>query len=418
MANKTRQQMMTLAYSWAVTATGAALLAAVGLPRGQTPGVALFAAMILASELTAVSLPRQPLTASVGMAPIIAAVMLFGPSSAWLAALATFRMRELRGQVPLRVVLFNRSQLALAAGGAGWTFMALGGRVGTLTNGPELIAAIAASFGYLTINLLAVVTWLQLVQGLSWRSTLTRNLRHIAPQGIALASLGVLFVITYRAIGVAGALLVAMMLILIRYALQQYVDMQATFLSTINGLTTAVEARDPYIRGHSARTAAYAEAIARGMNWPEERIERLRHACQLHDIGKIGIADSILGKPEKLTAWEHEELKTHSTIGADIIGSMGFLRLEAEWIRHHHERWDGTGYPAGLQGEAIPDGARIIAVADAFDAMTSARPYRPAMDVASVLSVMAEERGRQFDPAAATAFLEAVPRLDLSRKGN
>ncbi|HSW09642.1 MAG TPA: HD-GYP domain-containing protein [Bacillota bacterium] len=417
MADKSKQQMMTSAYLWSVTAAGVALLATVGFPREQVPGMLLFAAMVLVSELTAVSLPRQPLSASVGMAPIIAAVMLFGPASAWLAALATWRRRDLVGKVPLRLMLFNRGQLALAAGGAGWLFLALGGRVGTVTDGPEFIPAAASSAAYLGINLLLVAAAIRLLQGLPWRTTLARNVRHVAPQLITLTSLGVLFVIAYRAAGIAGAFLVGVPLLLIRYALQQYVDIRALFLSTMNGLMAAIEAKDPYTRGHSSRTAAYAEAIARGLSWPEEKIERLRYACVLHDIGKISIADAILKKPAKLTAEEYEQQKPHPTIGAEIVGSAGPLAQEAEWIRHHHERWDGTGYPEGLQGEAIPAGSRIIAVADAFDAMTSARPYRPAMDVASVLAVLSEEAGRQFDAAAVAAFLEAVPRLDLSGKG-
>jgi len=408
---------MASGFFWAVAAAGAALLAVVGMPRGEAPGMLVFAAMILVSELTAVSLPRQPLTASVSMAPIIAAVMLFGPASAWLAGLATWRLRDLRGQVALKVVLFNRGQLALAAGGAGWLFVALGGRVGTAADGPGLLPAAAASVAYLGINLLAVAAALRLLQGLPWRTTVARNLRHVALQLVTLTSLGVLFVIAYRAAGMAGAFLVAVPLLLIRYALQQYVDLRAIFLSTMSGLMAAIEAKDPYTRGHSSRTAAYAEAIARGLSWPEERIERLRYACVLHDIGKISITDAILKKPAKLTAEEYEEQKSHSTIGAEIVGSAGSLAQEAEWILYHHERWDGTGYPEGLQGEVIPVGSRIIAVADAFDAMTSARPYRPAMDVASALAVLSEEAGRQFDAAAVTAFLEAVPRLDLSGKG-
>jgi HD-GYP domain-containing protein (c-di-GMP phosphodiesterase class II) len=416
MTAKRWQQMTTSAYLWGVAAAGAALLAALGWPREQGPGMLLFAAMILVSELSAVSLPRQPLSASVSMAPIVAAVMLFGPASAWLAALATWRLRDLRGLVPLRVMLFNRGQLAVAAGGAGWLFVVLGGQVGTSAAGPEIIPAVAASVTYLGVNLLAVAVGIRLLQGLPWRTTLARNFQHVAPQAVTLTSLGVVFVLAYRLAGVAGALLVAVPLLLIRYALQQYVEMRGIFLSTMNGLMAAIEAKDPYTRGHSSRTATYGEAIARGLNWPEEKIERLRYACVLHDIGKISIADSILKKPAKLTAEEYELQKPHPTIGAEIVGSVGFLRQEAGWIRHHHERWDGTGYPDRLQGESIPAGARIIAVADAFDAMTSARPYRPALDVASVLAVLSEESGRQFDPAAVAAFLEAVPRLDLSGK--
>jgi HD-GYP domain-containing protein (c-di-GMP phosphodiesterase class II) len=417
MTDKRKQQIWTSAYLWGVAAAGAALLAAVGVPRGEAPGVMAFAAMIFVSELAAVNLPRQPLTASVGLGPAIAAVMLFGPSSAWLSALATFRLREFRGQVPLRLVLFNRGQLALAAGAAGWLFLALGGRVGTGAEGPELLAALAASFAYLGVNMLAVAACLRLLQGLPWRTTLTRNFRYVAPQAIALTCLGVLFVIAYRAAGIGGAILVAAMLMLVRYALQQYVDLRTVFLSTMNGLMAAIEAKDPYTRGHSSRTASYAEVIARGLGWSEERIERLKYACVLHDIGKVAIADAILKKAAKLTPQEYEEQKAHPTLGAEIIGSVGFLAQEAEWIRHHHERWDGTGYPAGLKAEAIPAGARIIAVADAFDAMTSERSYRPAMDMASALAVLGAEAGRQFDAAAVRAFLEAAPGLDLSKKG-
>ena len=147
-------------------------------------------------------------------------------------------------------------------------------------------------------------------------------------------------------------------------------------LQMIQTLSVTIEAKDEYTRGHSYRVAQYAALIAEELGWDEDEVENLRNAAYLHDIGKIGIPDAILNKPSKLLDAEYEIIKKHTTIGADILKNITLIRHVEEVARYHHERYDGRGYPEGLGGEQIPVQARIVAVADSYDAMNSKRIYR------------------------------------------
>lgn len=179
-------------------------------------------------------------------------------------------------------------------------------------------------------------------------------------------------------------------------------------LGTLQALVAAVDAKDSYTASHSLSVTDYAVAIGKRLRLSAEQLADLERASLLHDIGKIGIPESILLKPSRLTAEEYEVIKRHSVSGAHIIESIPFLRSLVAIVRHHHEQWDGSGYPDGLAGPQIPLLARVLAVADAFDAMTSDRPYRPGMRLAAARQELLRYRGLQFDPAVVDALLEAV----------
>jgi putative two-component system response regulator len=178
------------------------------------------------------------------------------------------------------------------------------------------------------------------------------------------------------------------------------------YLSSVHSLVTALEAKDPHTRGHSDRVAEYAVAIAAGMDGIDE--EALRIGAQLHDIGKIGIGSGILRKSGSLDADEVQEVHLHPDIGVQILAPLLGPGQAMDVVRHHHERWDGSGYPDGLAGEAIPLVARIVAVADTFDAMTTKRPYRGALSAEQALREIEAEAGRQFDPAVAARALSVL----------
>jgi putative nucleotidyltransferase with HDIG domain len=169
-----------------------------------------------------------------------------------------------------------------------------------------------------------------------------------------------------------------------------------------------IDARDPYVSGHASKVAEYAEAIAKEMAMPKERIELVRQAALLHDIGKIGISEWVLNKPSTLGPEERSEIQNHSSIGADFLQACHGLHHLASFIRHHHERWDGRGYPDRLQGEQIPVEARILSVCDAVEAMASDRPYREAMSLEAVIREMRLCAGSQFDPKIVDAFVQVV----------
>lgn len=190
---------------------------------------------------------------------------------------------------------------------------------------------------------------------------------------------------------------------------------QSIYYQTISSLANALEARDSYTRGHSERVTEIALNIGRHLGVGETEQDVIKQAGLLHDIGKIGIADGLLNKPEVLSLEERGEIEHHPQFGNNILGQLKFLKEASKAILHHHERYDGTGYPSGLYGPEIPLIARIIAVADSWDAMTSDRPYRDALAEQAALAELVANAGRQFDPEVVRAFLTTIGQEDLLR---
>lgn len=191
-----------------------------------------------------------------------------------------------------------------------------------------------------------------------------------------------------------------------------YEDLRSTYMRTIKALAQAIEARDSYTHSHSENVAHIAVAIATQMGLSSVEIETIREACELHDLGKIGIEDAVLLKPSSLTPQEWEQIKKHPMTGAQILEPLTFLNDVIDLVRQHHEHFDGTGYPEGRKGDDILLGARILHVADAFEAMTSARSYRkiPLSREAATAEIV-KYRGIQFDPQVVDAFLKIVDKL-------
>jgi putative nucleotidyltransferase with HDIG domain len=185
-------------------------------------------------------------------------------------------------------------------------------------------------------------------------------------------------------------------------------DLRRLTIGSMQALARAVDAKSSWTAGHSARVMRIALGIARHMGFGEERIDRLQQAALLHDIGKIGIRSGILDKPGKLTDEEFAAIREHPVIGDKILSPIEAFKEIIPMVRQHHERWDGKGYPDGLAGEAIILEARILAVADVYDAMASDRPYRKGMDLAKVISIIGSEAGRQFDPNVVAVFMELM----------
>jgi len=177
------------------------------------------------------------------------------------------------------------------------------------------------------------------------------------------------------------------------------------YKSTVKALAAAIDAKDPYTRGHSQRVMEYALLGATSLSFSPQELQAIEFGGLLHDVGKIGIDDSILRKSDGLTHGEWSVMHNHPLIGASIIGEVPFLETARDVVLHHHERYDGNGYPEGLKGEDIPIGARLLAVADAFDTMTTDRSYRPARSMDGALSALAKGAGTQFCPVAVKAFV-------------
>ncbi|MBI3008151.1 MAG: HD domain-containing protein, partial [Candidatus Omnitrophica bacterium] len=190
---------------------------------------------------------------------------------------------------------------------------------------------------------------------------------------------------------------------------QLYNNLQKSYLNVITAMANALDARDRYSYNHSKRVSEYVQRISKEMKLPPREVEGITTAALLHDIGKIGISDTVLLKTGKLTEEEWKIIKTHPRIGKEILKPLGFLDNILPIVEHEHERYDGKGYPDGLKGDEIPLGARIIAVADSYDAMTTDRVYRKALAKEDVLKELERCSGTQFDPKVVDAFLHTVP---------
>ncbi|HEU4369139.1 MAG TPA: HD-GYP domain-containing protein [Methylomirabilota bacterium] len=190
-----------------------------------------------------------------------------------------------------------------------------------------------------------------------------------------------------------------------------YQQLQRAICQSLLGLANALEAKDPYTRGHSERVGAWGGRLAAALGLAVAEIDMVTQAGLLHDIGKIGVPESVLRKRGPLDRDEWALMRNHPLVGAQIVAPFEFFAGGALVVRHHHERWDGSGYPDGLSGAAIPLGARIVAVADVFDALTTDRPYRPALARDSALAYLAAEAGHTLDADVVGAFLDLL-RLD------
>jgi hypothetical protein len=251
------------------------------------------------------------------------------------------------------------------------------------------------------------------------------------PHYVVLGSLSAVVALGYRYLGAFGLIALASPVAMMHLAIKQYVARTAIYVSelermttrlgdsyesTLLALTRALDTRDEETEVHSQRVRRYTELLGRRLGVAEDDLEDMSRGALLHDIGKIGVPDAILLKPARLTEDELAMMRRHPVIGYSMIVHIPFLAKAAEIVLHHHEAYDGTGYPSGLVGDQIPLGARIFAVADALDAMTSDRPYRRALPLATALAEIERCRGKQFDPHLVDTLL-AIPVTELIAVG-
>jgi len=259
------------------------------------------------------------------------------------------------------------------------------------------------------LNTILVSVFLKIINGSPIIKTWMYNSLWCWPNYVAIAPIGYFLYVLYR--NVNGMLYILMMLgplLLARYSFKLYLDSKEQYYKIIQTLTATIEAKDKYTVGHSRRVAYYAEKIAKKLKFSPGRIESLKVAALLHDIGKIGINDTILQKPGKLTDCEWEKIREHPRIGLKILDEVSFNHIIKNAILHHHEKYDGSGYPEGLSKDQITLEAYILGAADAYDAMTSDRPYRNALSKDQAIAVIKEESGKQFHPRVAKALIEIL----------
>ncbi len=246
-----------------------------------------------------------------------------------------------------------------------------------------------------------------LTQGISFFYHLRFNLKHLLVQILSLGVLGILMAVVY-AQSPWNLLLVLIPLGLVHLSLRNYMRLREEAKRAFEKMADLLAKRDPYTYEHSEEVANLAAKVARKLKLPMDQVEKIRSAAMIHDIGKIAIPDSILQKPGPLTDEEWKVMRAHPVIGADLIKDLEIYADIADIVRYEHERWNGSGYPRGLKGDEIPLGARIVAAADIYNALTTDRPYRPAYSHREAQRIIKEMRGVELDPRVADALLAVL----------
>ncbi|MGE5653308.1 MAG: HD-GYP domain-containing protein [Bacillota bacterium] len=367
--------------------------------------ILLFTPLLLVTEAKPIYLPLKG-SVSGGFIVCLATNLVAGPAVAtWVAALGNTSFDHIRKGAKWYVLMFNAGQVALSTAIAGHVFVGLGGIPGRVQLPNDLALIVIAAIVHFLFNSGAVTVILAMRRGLPLLQIWASNIRGVIPNFLALTPFAVLMAMTYQQSGPYGLLLFLIPMLLARHSFQMYIDMRDTYSSTIRSLTKAIDIKDRYTGGHSERVAQYAVAIGKKMGFSVTDLELLEYIALLHDIGKIGVREAILNKPGRLEPAERDEINKHSEAGAEIISQIKFLSRGAEAVRHHHERFDGAGYPDHLKGQDVSLWARIIGVADAFDAMTSERPYRTAWTVSQAVAELERCVGSQFDPEVVKVFV-------------
>ncbi|WP_162485042.1 HD-GYP domain-containing protein [Carboxydothermus hydrogenoformans] len=371
------------------------------------------------SEKLAIKMPKVGFV-SVAFGLDVAAFLIFGYKIAAIIAGFSFlldfgRIEKNNILFSLLTKIFNLSQIIITITLAGITYNILT-KFFVLNSYITFFSIFIFAFTYLFINVLLVCLAASLSLNLPFMYIFIDNFRGFIPNYALLAILGYLMALVYNSIGIPGIILFFIPLIITRYVFKLYSDLRESYLSTIRALVAALEAKDPYTKGHSERVSELAVEIAKEMGLNADQIDIIRHMALLHDVGKIGILDTVLNKKGTLDPEEKELIQEHPVLGAKIVEEIPFLKQYAGMVRHHHERFDGTGYPDKVSGEKIPLGARIIAVADTYDAMTSDRPYRSALTKEQAMSELELNAGQQHDPRVVKALLKVLERFDPREK--
>jgi len=348
---------------------------------------------------------------SIGFPIDFVLILVYGPALAMLISVLGALISEIiERKISWYKILFNASQLSLSAGIAGLVYQYTGGIIGFQNFFEFIFPAALCAIIYCLINLVLVTMFISLDQGSRITAVWRINFKDVLPTYLAEAPLGFLMAIVYVEVGIFGILLFFLPLLLARRSFELYTKMRKMYLETIRALAAAIDAKDPYTKGHSERVAETAVVLAQELNLSDREIENIEYTALLHDIGKIGIKDNILSKKGSLTDQEFDKIKEHTIMGAKIIEPVDFLKNSYKAIYHHHERYNGKGYPDGIKSEDIPMLARIIAVADAYDAMGSDRPYRKKLNKDKILKELKDQAGKQFDPEVVKALISVLNR--------
>jgi len=369
-----------------------------------------FLAISVFAEFIPVDLPMAGII-TIGFPIDFILILVYGPLLAMLiSSIGAIISEILDKRTSWYKIIFNASQYALVTGIAGLTYQYTGGIVGFQNFFKFAFPATLCALTYCAVNSVLVTIVISLSQEIKISTVWRINIKETIFSYLAEVPIGFLMAIVYVEVGIIGILLFFLPLLMARRSFELYTKMRKVYLDTIRALAAAIDAKDPYTKGHSERVAETSIALAQELNLSDKNIENIEYTALLHDIGKIGIADNILGKNSSLTNKEFDKIKEHTVMGAKIIEPVDFLKNSYKAIYHHHEKYNGKGYPDGIKSEDIPILARIIAVADAYDAMGSDRPYRKKLSHNKILRELKEQSGKQFDPEIVKALISVLDR--------
>jgi putative nucleotidyltransferase with HDIG domain len=368
-------------------------------------GVLVFGSMGLLAEAFAVTTAAGT-TYSVTFVVTIAAIATLGPFGAVLATLVTaiwvrdFKQRNLDRH------LFNAAQLATSAGAAAIAFHLIAPDPRRLTVAiPAALLAAAINF---TINTGLVAGAVARSTGRPTLEVWREQYANLGSAYAAYAVLGVMLAVLAEHAGWLSILFLLVPVLIARAAFQTAITLRDAFDRVVTTLVAAVEQKDPYTSGHASRVAQLTERVAVEYGQSPAQARRIRYAALMHDIGKLAVHNAVLQKDGKLTDAEYDHMRLHPERGVEVVSDVELLEPVLDGIRHHHERWDGNGYPDRLAGEAIPLVARLITVCDAFDAMTSTRVYRSARTTQAAFEELDRCAGTQFDPSVVRALKRTI----------
>ncbi len=408
--------------------------AALSIAVWQVPYASLTELALLAIAAALASMLKIQLTfrdASFSLACVFVYITLLtlGLPAMVVVAAITGVTANLKPLEPWYRVVFNASALAATAFLAGSVYLGLGGNTVALSLDRNLLPLVLSTFIYYLINTYSVAIAIGLATRQPARKVWNEHMMWTAPAYFAGTGLAVPAAIAVQSVAPALALLLLPVAMLVYQSYKRYMDtvdtqikameagerrLRDVFVKTVEAMAKAIDAKDPHSHnGRVPRLKLYAVEIARELGFDEQALEGIRTGAVLHDIGKIGIADSILFKPGPLTPDEYAQMKRHPELGAKILASIDFPWPIIPMVRWHQERFDGSGYPAGLRGDEIPIEARIIAVADVFDALTSNRLYRIAMTPEEAKRYIVNGAGTQFDPMVVAAFVRVFEPMEL-----
>jgi hypothetical protein len=397
-------------YVCAVVAAGL-VVGGFALPRvhGAWTLLGLCAVAVACSSLSDVD-SDVSLAVSLGFVVAVAAIFVTGAAGGVFVAAASALLYTSGGQ-PLVKRAFNAAQYAISGGAAGLVYVWLDGPVKHLDQSdfPRVIpVVVAVVVAYSLVNHLLVLGIVCLTQPWSGRAMWKKAIPWTSSPYFAYGFLSLLMAALWENFGPATAILLLIPLVVTRTTFANFIDQRRAYDATVAALIQAVETKDHYTRGHSERVAGGSVLIARQLGLRDDKVQALRYAGMLHDVGKMGVPTRVLQKQGRLTVPEADAVRSHPARGLEMLGDIEFLQEALSGIYHHHERMDGKGYPLGLKGMAIPEFARVIMVADAFDSMTSNRSYRPAMSIESAMDELVACAGVQFDPAMVEAMTNAL----------